>query len=427
MHRRHRIHSRAAVAAALCLTFAATASHATAAIAALDGYALFHSMSGENGADGQGPNGALVQASGSDPNFYGSNFYLGAADFRCGCTIGGTVFKVSPKGVLTALHTFTGPDGSAPSTGLVQGDDKLWYGLTAGGGDHGAGVAYKVSSDGATFQVLHSFNGAAGDGGYPSYGALVKAPDGNFYGTTMQGGAHGMGTAFRMTPSGTVTVIHAFAGAPGDGANPRGQLMLGSDGNLYGTTVCGSSGTSTGGCGGTVYRLTTSGTYTLLHSFDTQKGGDQPLATLVEISGTLYGTTSQGGTNDFGTVFSLRLDGSAFTKMYEFQGGVMGTPANGDGARPVGALLVATDGNLYGTTSLGGSYTQVYPKGDGTIFRITPAGAYTLLQSLGSVAGDASHPVTALTMGKDGAIYGTADNGGANSTGAIFKFPVPAH
>jgi uncharacterized repeat protein (TIGR03803 family) len=392
----------------------------------LDGYVIVHSMTNENGADGQGPNGAVVQGGGSDPNFYGTNFYLGAADFRCGCTIAGTAYRMSAKGVVTAIHSFTGPDGSAPSTALVQGADKLWYGLTAGGGDNGLGVAYKVAGDGSTFQVLHSFSGAA-DGSYASYGSLVLASDGNFYGTMMWGGAHGMGVVFQMTPAGVVTVIHAFAGVPGDGANPRGQLTLGADGNLYGTTLCGGASAPAAGCGGTVYKMTLSGNYTLLHSFSAQKGGYQPLGTVTEVNGVLYGTTSAGGTNDFGTIFSLTEDGKQFTKMYEFAGGVNASPANADGARPVGPLMLATDGNLYGTTSNGGPNTQVYPRGDGTIYRISTTGTYTLLGAFGASVTDGSHPVTGLTMGKDGFIYGTTDNGGANTTGTIFKFPVPAN
>jgi uncharacterized repeat protein (TIGR03803 family) len=395
--------------------------------ATLNGYTVVHSMSGEGGADGQGPNGAVATGRGTDAYLYGTNFYLGQADFRCGCTIGGTVYKMAPKGQITPLHRFSGPDGFAPASGIVQGDDKLWYGVTSGGGDYGGGTAFKVSADGNTFQVLHSFGGPTNDGSYASYGALVKAPDGNFYGTAMQGGANGMGVAYRMTPAGVVTVLHQFAGAPGDGGNPRGQLMLGSDNNLYGTTVCGSSGTPTAGCGGTVYRISSSGVYTLLHSFDTKTGGYHPLATLTEINGTLYGTTNMGGKGDFGTVFSIGIDGSNFKKLYDFAGGVSASPPNADGAAPVGRLLLAPDGNLYGTTSRGGPNTQVYPKGDGTIYRITPTGTYTLLGAFGSTAQDGSHPVTGLTLGNDGLIYGTTDNGGANLTGTIFSFPVPTH
>jgi uncharacterized repeat protein (TIGR03803 family) len=421
-----RFATKPVIAAALLACLAATGAQAAPPV--LAGYTLVHSMQADNGTDGIGPTGALTQSRGTDANFYGSNFYLGAADFRCGCNVGGTVFKMNAKGSITPLHTFNGTDGSAPSTDIVQGADKAWYGMTAGGGTYDGGTVFKVTGDGLTFTSLHSFGGVAGDGNYPSGGALVAAPDGNFYGTTMGGGTHGLGVAFRMTPAGAVTVIHEFAGAPGDGASPRGGLTLGSDGNLYGVTVCGAT-TSPGlgsGCGGTVYRISTAGVYTLLHSFDTKAGGYQPLGAPVEIAGTLYGTTTGGGTSDFGTVWKVALGGTGFATMYSFAGGVNAAPANDDGARPAARLLVASDGNLYGTTSNGGPNTQIFPKGDGTIFRITPAGAYTLLGVLGQVATDGSHPVTGLTMGKDGFIYGTTDNGGANQTGTVFKFPVPA-
>lgn len=417
---------RAAIplAAATLLALGAAGAQATP----VAGYVVVHSMSGESGGDGQGPQAALAQTAGTDSNFYGTAFYLGLSDFRCGCTLGGTVFKMVPKGQITPMHTFTGPDGLAPASGVVQGADKLWYGVTSGGGDHGAGTFYKVAGDGTGFTVLHSFDGAT-EGSYVSGGALVRHPDGNYYGTAMNGGAHGMGTAFRLTPTGTLTVLHAFAGAPGDGGSPRGQLTLGSDGNLYGTTVCGNASApmSNGGCGGTVYRLSTSGAYTLLASFSSKNTGYHSLSGVTQVGNTLYGTTTAGGPNDFGTIFKVNMDGTGFALLYTFQGGLTAPTPNGDGMRPVGKLLLATDGNLYGTTSNGGSHASIYPKGDGTVFRITPSGVYTLLGDLGATATDASHPVAGLTMGKDGMIYGTADDGGINGTGAIFKFPVPTN
>jgi uncharacterized repeat protein (TIGR03803 family) len=415
---------RVPLAAAALLVAAAMLPQRAAA--QLVGYATFHSMSGEAGEDGQAPNGELI--SDTNGNQYGTNYLLGATTFRCECKIGGTVYKLLPKGLPTTLHTFSGPDGEAPSTGLTLGKDGFLYGMTAGGGDYGGGVIYKVDRPGTTFAVVHSFNGPANDGAMPWHGRLVLATDGNFYGTTSKGGAHGGGTVFRMTPAGVVTVLHHFAGGAADGAQPRGGLMQASDGNLYGTTLCGGAFDAASGCSGTVYRITPKGAFTLLHSFDANplsKTGALPQATVTEAGGALVGATTGGGRAGFGTVFRMALDGSGFATVHDFAGGVMGATPNGDGAAPVGRLLLAADGHVYGTTSLGGSNAGIYPKGDGTIFRVSPAGVYETLQSLGGTAGDGVHPLTGLNQGSDGTIFGTAETGGANQTGSIFRFTPP--
>jgi uncharacterized repeat protein (TIGR03803 family) len=411
------------VAAAL---LAATAMLPQLAAAQLVSYTTFHSMSGEAGEDGQGPNGELV--SDTNGNQYGTSYYLGVTTFRCECKISGTVFKLLPKGLPTTLHTFSGPDGEAPSTGLTLGNDGYLYGMTAGGGDYGGGVVYKVNRPGTSFTVLHSFNGPAGDGAMPWHGQLVLGTDGNFYGTTMNGGAHGQGVVFRMTPAGAVTVLHHFAGGATDGSHPRGGLMQASDGNLYGTTLCGGAHDAASGCSGTVYRITPAGAFTLLHSFDAdpaRQTGALPQATVTQAGGMLVGTTTAGGTAGFGTVFRMALDGSGYATVHDFAGGVMGATPNADGAAPVGRLLLGADGFLYGTTSLGGTNATIYPKGDGTIFRVSSTGVYAVLQSLGSSATDGVHPLAGLNQGSDGTIYGSAETGGANQTGSIFKFTPP--
>jgi uncharacterized repeat protein (TIGR03803 family) len=249
--------------------------------------------------DGAYPAGALVQ--GSDGNFYGTTG--GGANTNCssGC---GTIFKITSSGTLTTLYSFNGTDGAFPTAGLVQGVDGNFYGTTDQGGASnncfvsfpGCGTIFKITQSG-TLNTLHSFSST--DGAFPA-AALVQGTDGNFYGTTDSGGANNLGTVFQITPSGTLDSLHSFDST--DGANPYGALVQGTDGSFYGTT-------SSGGANawGAIFKISTAGLLTVLHSFDGTDGG-VPFAGLVQSTdGTFYGTTYQGGTNYVGTVFSLSV------------------------------------------------------------------------------------------------------------------------
>ena len=167
----------------------------------------------------------LIQ--GSDGNFYGTTGQNGASG-------AGTVFKMDASGTVTTLHSFTGPDGVRPLAALVQGSDGNFYGATTFGGASGLGTVFKITPTG-TFTSLHSFAGP--DGKSPQFGRWIQASDGNFYGTTIQGGAHNVGTVFKITPTGTLTTLHSFAGS--DGSYPSAGLIRGSDGNFYGTAALG--------------------------------------------------------------------------------------------------------------------------------------------------------------------------------------------
>jgi uncharacterized repeat protein (TIGR03803 family) len=243
--------------------------------------------------DGADPYANLLQ--GSDGNFYGTTGAGGTND-------DGTVFKVAPTGTETVLHAFakTGTDGETPYAGLIQGSDGNFYGTTYFGGAHGFGTVFKVTPSG-TETVLYSFAGGS-DGEHP-YAAVIEGSDGNFYGTTYQGGTSGLGTVFKLTPSGTETVLYAFAGGSSDGATPEAGVIQGSDGNFYGTTLQGGSGGF-----GTVFKLTPSGTETILHTFAGASDGASPGANLVQGSdGNLYGSTGAGGASGDGTFFKVTL------------------------------------------------------------------------------------------------------------------------
>jgi uncharacterized repeat protein (TIGR03803 family) len=395
-----------------------------------------YSFSGTN--DGAYPLAGLVQ--GSDGNFYGTT--VGG-----GTNSSGTVFKITTNGALISLYSFTGgTDGANPRAGLVQGSDGNFYGTTYQGGTNGDGTVFKITTNGA-FTSLYSFTGT-NDGANPRAG-LVQGSDGNFYGTTVGGGM-----VFQMTPAGVLTTLFS-----GSGYLPRSALVQGSDGNFYGTThsyptiglkiydgnvfkistngvltilysfgfvgnygadpnglVQGSDGyfygtTRAGGTwhAGTVFKITTNGALTSLHSFTGGNGGWGwgPSAGLVQGSdGNFYGTTSSGGTNGNGTVFKITTNG-ALTSLYSFTG-------TNDGGSPVAALVQGSDGNFYGTTEYGGT------NGDGTVFKISTNGAFTSLYSF-TDGTDGANPQAGLVQGRDGYLYGTTSAGGTNDYGTVFK------
>src|SRR5205814_5208881 len=237
----------------------------------------------------------------------------------------GTVFKMAPDGTVTLLHAFaSGNDGASPVAALVQAMDGNFYGTTPSGGSSGAGIAFKITPGGA-LTVLHAFTGGA-DGANPM-ASLIQATDGNFYGTTKSGGTSGRGTVFKMTPSGTVTVLHNFTGLS-DGGDPVASLLQATDGNLYGTTNVGGDASQQAG---TIFKITTDGaTFTVMYTFVTMQGANSNAALIQATDGALYGTTEFGGAFFNGTVFKITL-GGVFTRVHSFTGS--------DGLKPAGALV----------------------------------------------------------------------------------------
>ena len=327
------------------------------------------------------PNAALIEA--SDGRFYGTT--------RDG------VFKITPAGELTTLHSFSGSGPNAAYAALIEASDGSFYGTTVNGGAGDRGTVFKITPAGE-LTTLHSFSGP--DGSDPN-AALIEASDGSFYGTTEEGGAGNAGTVFRITPSGELTTLHSFSGP--DGFYPEAALIEASDGSFYGTT-----GTefARGAIGGTVFRITPSGELTTLHSFSGPDGSD-PIAALIEASdGSFYGTTRDGGAFDGGTVFKITPAGE-LTTVHSFSGP--------DGSDPNAALIEASDGSFYGTTRDDGAFDG----GTGTVFRITPAGELTTLHSFNGP--DGSSPYAALIETSDGNFYGTTYSGGARGGGVVFR------
>jgi len=284
---------------------------------------------------------------------------------------------------------------------LTRGAGRL-LGTSLLGGRFGRGIAYRLEGSGS-ITMLHNF-GDAGDGAEPS-GPLLESSDGNYaYGVTLVGGA-GYGTVYRMDFDGAVGILHAFAGGA-DGEQPMGNLVLATDGAFYGTTSAG------GAAGrGTVWRLTTDGTFAIVHAFDVDEGRE-PVSGLVQATdGWLYGTTALGGRKDNGTLYRVSTAGE-FQTLHHLD--------TDEGAQPLAPLVQALDGSLYGTASARGEH-QV-----GSVFRLAPHGRFTVLHSFGATPTDAREPAGAVWVTGDGALIGTAQLGGGGSgcnrgCGAIWR------
>jgi uncharacterized repeat protein (TIGR03803 family) len=345
-----------------------------------------YSFCSESGcADGAYPYGGLVQ--GATGNFYGTTYEGGGA---CDC---GTVFEITPAGTLTTLHKFAGTDGAYPYAALVLATNGYLYGTTEYGGAYcgptGCGTVFKLSPDG-TFTTLHSFCAESGckDGEHP-YAGLVQAVNEDGYGTTTGGGATGHGTVFKITGAGTLTTLYSFTGGA-DGGDPVGGLIQAANGEFYGTTEYGGANCAPAGCG-TVFKITQNGTLSTLYSFCAKTGctdGNGPVARLVQATnGDFYGTTTVGGANDDGTIFEITGTGT-LTPLYSFTGGT-------DGDNPVAGLVQATNGEFYGTASVGGA------SGDGTIFTLA-VGLGPFVETL-PTSGDVGGAITILGSDLTGA------------------------
>jgi uncharacterized repeat protein (TIGR03803 family) len=375
-----------------------------------------------NTTDGTEPGAPLILA--SDGNFYGTTFYGGTGGTD-GTSNEGTVFRITPSGVLTTLYRFCSvgscTDGVEPDAGLIEAADGNLYGTTFGGGAYGGGTVFKITSSTGAFSTVYNFCKLAScaDGQYLD-DAIIQGSDGNFYGTTVQGGANKLGVVFKLTPAGALTVLYNFCSLANctDGDQPTAGLVQGSDGNFYGATGLFSSKGA-----GTVYQITPSGSLTTLHNFCSSANcsdGQFASSNLVQAAdGNFYGTTQDGGANGYGVAFRTSSTGQ-FSVVHDFCA-VTNCP---DGRNAIG-LLQATDGNLYGTGELGGTGGE---NGSGTIFELSTSGSFTSLYSFCNAPGcsDGADPVATLIQGADGNLYGTTEgifDGPTN--GNVFKL-VPA-
>jgi uncharacterized repeat protein (TIGR03803 family) len=352
---------------------------------------LLHAFNSGEGASSQT---SLIRDSGG--NLYGTTLQGGG--FRAG-----TVFKLDKAHTLTVLYTFIGGhDGSYPYSSLLRDSSGNLYGTTSEGGSPGVvGTVFKIDPSG-TKTTLHSFNNT--DGRLP-HGDLVRDKAGNFYGTTLEGGSSGnFGTIFKLDTTGKLTTLYEFTNT-GDGSGPSGKLVRDAAGSLYGT--CQS---------GTVYKLDTTGALTVLHTFRGSDGG--PYGGLIaDSAGNLYGTTSLGGTNNGGTVFRVTKTNGAFTLLHTFESG---KTIEGEG--PDGTLARDAVGNLYGANVDGGSGCQKF-QGCGTIWKLDIDNKLTVLTNFGK-GNRGRAPQGGVILDKAGNLYGTTSEGGSpgcGDCGTVFK------
>ncbi len=350
---------------------------------------------------------------GADGNLYGVTRFGGANGGPA--LIGyGTLFKMTPAGVTTILHSFNLTDGAYPSSRIIEGTAGNFYGVTLNGGANSLGTIYKITSAGA-FTLLHSATAAEGtpalsgpqgepytnfginppcNGDYygnfgHTYAGLVAAGDGNLYGVTTNGGASGKGIVFKVTPAGVFSTVHTFSGP--DGSHPE-ILILGADGNLYGAGSFGESGNDAG----MIFKITTAGTYTLLHSFTASDGA---------FAGGLFQASDNNLYGGVGASIYRITPAGVYTVLHQL--------ASSEG-RWLSGLSQGADGNLYGVSSQTGSGTAL-----STLYRISLAGVFTLLHGFSPTEGPASAPP--LKAG-DGNLYGFNLNSAykiTNGTGAF--------
>ena len=347
------------------------------------------------GADGGFPNGLTL---GADGILYGTTQTGGTYH-------DGTVFSITTNGVFQTLVTLNYlTNGSLPQAALAQGADGNFYGTTESGGPNSEGTVFQMTAGGALTTLVLFTNEASAN----PYAALAQGPNGNFYGATVNAFT-GDGNLFEMTTNGTLDIVYSFTGGL-DGNEAVGGLAQGADGNFYGMTAGGGAH----GHGG-VFRMTPAGALTNFYSFTGGADGYNPAGTLAQgDDGSFYGVTKRNvvsGFTFYGTIFKVSTNGTLTTLH------TLNPYIAGDGSYPFAGLIEGADGNFYGNTYLGGA------SGDGTVFRITSGGAFATLLSFNG-SDDGAQPEAALVQDAAGNLYGTTTSGGPWGKGSIFKLSV---
>jgi uncharacterized repeat protein (TIGR03803 family) len=338
---------------------------------------------------------------GADGNLYGTLPYGGTNNF-------GVIFKVTTNGSENTFYNFSNWDGAVPIAPLISGTDGNFYGVAAEGGTNNQGTIFEITTNG-TFTLLYSFGmttnapGYALDGAKP-YGGLVQGRDGNYYGTTSSGGASNLGTIFQFSTNGVLTTLHSFTGngTNDDGAAPYlTPLVEGADGVFYGTTSAGGTNNY-----GTIFQITADGTLATLFEFNGADGQNPWAGLSFGTDGNLYGTTPEGGTNGYGTAFQITTNG-VLTTLFHF-GGTDGL------SYPYGGVVPGNNNTLFGTSYQGGA-------GYGAVFQLTTNGLLTRLHSF-TYSDDGANPVTGVIRDAGGNLYGTALYGGTNGGyGTVYR------
>jgi uncharacterized repeat protein (TIGR03803 family) len=323
----------------------------------------------------------------------------------------GTIYRLNPDGSsFQQIHGFNNTNGYGPSGSLIHAQDGNLYGLTTfGGSGFSDGLAFSINTDGTAYNPLQWLDNGPASG--KPQGSLVQAGNGSFYGMNNTSGPAFAGSVFKLTVNPlSYQQFFPFCLAPGCAEYPSGSLIQASDGNLYGMTPYGSQTTSQG----SIFRINTSGTgYIILHPFTGGAAGGNPAGSLIQApDGFLYGMTQNGGLNDFGVIFKMKTDGTAFQIIFQ-----LGTNASSgaNGVHPAGSLLRGADGKLYGMANRGGVYSL------GTIFRINSDGTgFQVIYNFNGTNG--AYPVASLIQDPNSTVlYGMANLGGTGNMGTVFK------
>jgi uncharacterized repeat protein (TIGR03803 family) len=418
-------YSTAKMVFAIFVTFWLASAHVSAQTRATKFKVLytFHGLP----KDGAGGNALVIDADGS---LYGTAGSGGSDVGVCGTFGGcGTAFKLDKGGRRVWQHSFQFPKGFDPDAGLLRDKAGNLYGTTYLGGDtqcpedqYGCGTVFKLDDTGKE-TVLHKFTGTP-DGWFPD-APVVEDDAGNLYGTTQYGGPNAYGAVFKVDKSGRESVLYSFTGGS-DGCDPRG-VILDSAGNLYGVTEGGGSESCSSGGDGVVFKLGATGDFTVLHTFGGSDGAIPVSVLLLDAGGNLYGTTTYGGNSECGgsgcgVVFKLSPSGTE-TVLYTF----CSLSNCVDGERPLyGPLVRDSKGNLYGTTIFGGTYSDCNGGTCGTVFKLDAGGSETVLHNFTGKA-DGDGPEAGLTIDRSGNLYGTTVSGGdlncepSYGCGVVFK------
>jgi len=355
------------------------------------GLTVLYNFAGSS--DGGDPFASLIRDSAG--NLYGTADYGGTA-------FAGAVFKVAPNGIETVLYSFSGgADGAQPFSALVRDKAGNLYGTTTMGGSANAGVVFKLDP-GGTETVLHNFIGGT-DGTTPT-GGLLEDTAGQFYGTASQGGTSNAGVLFKIGATGKYSILHTFTGATNDGKYPTyTSLLMDSKGALYGVTEEGGAAN-----GGILYKFSTTGKLTILHSFmgGTTDGCNVLGTPFIDGNGNFYGTTSSCGTSSLGTVWKVSANGNE-TVLHSFAGGTT------DGEYPLAGVIVDPSGDIYGNTETGGASNV------GTVYGISANGTFTLLHSFDGT--DGKYPYGSFVRTAKGTLFGSTQNGGTIGYGTVWK------
>jgi uncharacterized repeat protein (TIGR03803 family) len=322
----------------------------------------------------------------------------------------GTIFEISSSGGFSLIHSFSGSGGEFPEANVLLDKKGNIFGTTSSGGSLSAGTVFETTSDGAE-TVLHSFQ-LGTDGAFPVAGVISDKKK-NLYGTTTFGGTANGGLVFKLDKTGTITALHLFSGVDkSSGESPNSGLVADKAGDHFGTTTFG----GTSGCGGSgcgvVYEINAKGAFKDLYLFNGGTDGGAPYSSLaMDKHGNLFGTTSTGGSHGQGTVFEITSQGKE-TVLYSFKAG-------SDGANPHAGVVLDKKGNLFGVTEAGGG-NNCNGLGCGVVFEVSPSGTEQVLYAFTGEQ-DGSDPIGGVILDKKGNIFGTTSLAGAKNCGVVFE------